>query len=214
LADPVYRSDVFTVKNLAGAKRIILTPEPDSSTDESWEKETPWVAATLERVLTVAPEHSVLDFGCGIGRLSKALMRGTGCAVLGVDISSTMRAQAHLYVDSENFTATSPGGLARLAGAGFRADHAFAVWVLQHCYDPEAEIVRVRDALKPGGLFCVINSKQRWVPTDKGWQQDDKNVRELLRDNFDEVATHPLAVGPMSEMLVKTSFFQVYRKPA
>ena len=101
LADPVYRPDVFTAKNLARAKRIILTPEPDSSTDERWERETPWVAAKLEHLLTVAPEHSVLDFGCGIGRLSKALMQGTGCAVLGVDISSTMRAQAHLYVDTE-----------------------------------------------------------------------------------------------------------------
>lgn len=139
-----------------------------SPTDERWEKETPWVAAKLEHVLAVAPEHSVLDFGCGIGRLSKALMLGTGCAVLGVDISSTMRAQAHLHVDAENFTATSLGGLARLAGAGFRADHAFAVWVLQHCYDPKAEIVRVRNALKPGGLFCVHQQRTALDPHGQG----------------------------------------------
>ena len=210
----VYRPDAFNARSLKQARRIILTPEDDVTSEERWRQETPWVANALEHVLQIRPEHTVIDFGCGIGRLAKGLVSGLGCAVLGVDISPTMRAHAALYVRNPQFSALAPEGLARLAGAGLQADSAFAVWVLQHCMEPKDEIARIRAALKPGGRFAVINSHLRWIPTQKGWVQDRKNVSAALDDAFERVAEHPLAVGPMSAELVKDSFFRVYRKPA
>ena len=130
LADPVYRPQVFDTASLDDAKRIILTPEEGVTTDERWEKETPWIAGALEHVLALKPEHTVIDYGCGIGRLARAFAQSVGCGVAGVDISPTMRAQAPFYVESPHFTAMAPEAVARLAGSGFRADHAYAVWVL------------------------------------------------------------------------------------
>jgi SAM-dependent methyltransferase len=44
----------------------------------------------------------VLDYGCGIGRIAKELIKQTGCHVIGVDISPSMLGLAYPYVHSDN----------------------------------------------------------------------------------------------------------------
>jgi SAM-dependent methyltransferase len=212
MGEPAYAAEVFSPRSVEEAKRIILTPEPGISTGERWEKETPYIADELVAALKPAAESTILDYGCGIGRLAKAVIERIGCAVIGVDISARMRAYAQVYVESDDFIAMPPGGLDRLISRGVTVDHAYAVWVLQHCLDPAREIRRIGQALVPGGLFCVINSVQRWLPTDQGWQDDGKDVLGLVRAEFEEMAEIPLHEGPLSATLRDSSFCRVFRK--
>ena len=81
--------------------------------------------------------NTVLDFGCGIGRLSKALLEQYDCRVLGVDISPDMRRMAAEYVNSDRFSVISYEMFCALAErGGLKADCAIAVYVLQHVFDP------------------------------------------------------------------------------
>ena len=212
MSDLDYRPEVFNPSSIDDARRIILTPEPGLSTDERWIRETPYLADRL--VETMMPDESslVLDFGCGVGRLAKAVIERSGCTVLGVDISARMRAYAHIYVGSERFVATSPAGLDGLLANGLAVDHAYAVWVLQHCLDPALELRRIHAALTLGGTLCVINSTERWLPTDHGWRSDGKNISDLMRSGFVDVADMPLLEGPLSAALKRSSFFKVLRK--
>jgi cyclopropane fatty-acyl-phospholipid synthase-like methyltransferase len=50
----------------------------------------------------------VLDYGCGIGRLAKAMIDASGCSVVGLDTSPEMRKLADDYVGSDRFIAVSP----------------------------------------------------------------------------------------------------------
>src|SRR4051812_34509998 len=121
---PSYHPQVFEVANLEQAKKIILTPG-GTSTDERWERETPVLAEQLTRELKITPEHVVLDYGCGVGRMAKALIeKHPGCTVLGADISLSMIQLAPRYVCSPRFCAFHPTLVDALIAQGLRFDAA------------------------------------------------------------------------------------------
>jgi SAM-dependent methyltransferase len=130
----------------------------------------------------------VLDYGCGIGRMARALIAATGCRVVGVDISARMRALAVEHVADERFMAVSPAQLDGLLAHGLRADAALAVWVLQHCLAPAEDIARLRVALAPQGRLFVLNMPGRAVPAVQEarfvWAADGIDVAALLRARF------------------------------
>src|SRR5690349_14906824 len=99
-----YDPAIFDVADEATAKRIILTPD-GRSTDERWRVETPGLATLAGASLALDQDSLVLDYGCGIGRMAKALIERFGCRVVGVDISPRMREMAPAYVSSEKFEA-------------------------------------------------------------------------------------------------------------
>ena len=94
------------MRTVAEAKRIILTPEGQSS-EQRWQRETPLLVALIERGCEINEHSWVLDYGCGIGRLAKTLIERHDCRVVGVDISPSMRALAANYVNSPRFLACS-----------------------------------------------------------------------------------------------------------
>src|SRR4051812_1977873 len=85
---PSYSPAVFHVPDLEAAKAIILTPTPDMTTDERWEVETRNLVEELGRVMDLGTQSRIVDYGCGIGRVAKALIDRYGCSVVGVDISA------------------------------------------------------------------------------------------------------------------------------
>jgi 2-polyprenyl-3-methyl-5-hydroxy-6-metoxy-1,4-benzoquinol methylase len=85
----------------------------------------------------------VLDYGCGIGRLSKAPIARHGCNVVGVDISPSMRSMAVGYVDSERFSAWSREELDEKLGVGVAFDLAIWVRVLQHYPSVQEDVARI-----------------------------------------------------------------------
>lgn len=205
-----YSPQVFNVANIAEAKAIILTEEAaDATTEQRWRLETPYLIA-LMAPLDLKPESFVLDYGCGIGRLSKGLIERYGCRVVGVDISQNMRTLASQYVGSDRFMACAPD---MLSVSGLRFDAALAVWVLQHCFNPEGDIARIRTALKPAGNLFVANAHLRIVPTDAGWVDDGGDVRAMLDRSFKAVTSGTLDPAIVSRTVSDHAYWARWARP-
>jgi SAM-dependent methyltransferase len=104
------------------------------------------------------PKHreSALDFGCGIGRLTRALARHFQRAY-GVDIAGTMVARARQLnsgISNCEFLTTDDCNLASFPDHHF--DLIYTKWVLQHLPDREAirpHLIAFVRCLKPDGLL-------------------------------------------------------------
>ncbi len=189
-----YDPRAYDVENLAQAKRVILTPVAGITSEERWERETPYLVEEIGNFLSPTEDTVILDYGCGIGRLSKGLISRYRCSVMGVDISASMRRLAVEYVNSPRFSVCSLDFMTKRIASGFSAHHAIAVWVLQHCPFVERDIQTIERTLKPGGVFYVLNDVKRSVPTSTGWVNDGKDVRALLLREFIELHSSHLRV--------------------
>jgi SAM-dependent methyltransferase len=190
-----YYPEIFDATDMQRAREIILTEEgPGADTETRWAIETPYVVELIRQAFDLRPDMVVLDYGCGIGRMAKAMIDVFGCSVIGLDISPSMRTLAADYVSSERFLAVTPGQFDVLVGAGLRVHAAVAVWVLQHCFAPADDIARIRRGLIPGGSLFVLNMPKRAVPAVRVapganggefmWATDDIDVAAQLRTAF------------------------------
>ncbi|HEX8742793.1 MAG TPA: class I SAM-dependent methyltransferase [Thermoleophilaceae bacterium] len=117
------------------------------------------IAGLLEHADTLglpARRESALDFGCGPGRLTRALARHFGSSV-GVDVSPRMVEVARrLHADVENCRFVA--GERALDGLGdARFDLVYSNLVLQHVSDPRAALGYVAGlarVLAPQGLLA------------------------------------------------------------
>ena len=192
-----YNPGIFSVNTIDDAKRIILTKESQDGSEERWRKETPVIMNMLKNGWNLGAGTVVVDYGCGIGRISKELCN-LGCHVIGVDISPEMRKLAMEYVDNiERFLVVSPEQFEDMISRGFQADYACAIWVLQHCLKPEEDLNRIKNSLKwQGELFVVNNKFSRAVPVkDKVWQNDDINIWKLCADYLLPMRLFPFPEG-------------------
>jgi SAM-dependent methyltransferase len=183
LAPAAYDASVFRdVATMRQAKELILTPDLDRTSLQRWELETPYLADLIDEHVKLDQSSIVLDYGCGIGRMAKELIKRHDCLVLGVDISPNMRGLAASYVESDRFVAFSPTMLSTFA---VKCDLALAVWVLQHCCDPTQELHKIRTHLTSAGRLFVVNEDgHRWVPTTSGWTDDDIDVEKEIGRKF------------------------------
>ncbi len=174
--DPSVFMDVDTVDE---AMRIILTPEAGMTSAHRWKTETPYLMSLMEK--HIARGSTVLDYGCGIGRLSKPLIEKHGCTVVGVDISPNMRALAASCVASDKFFALHPDMLMLFPSNS--VDAAIAVWTLQHCVDPKLDLGFIVEMVKPGGTLFVVNNVNRVVPVSSGrWADDQIDIDKVIND--------------------------------
>lgn len=184
-----YSPRIFSVTDMDAAKRIILTKEGPSGSEERWQKETPALMRILANYWKLEPGAKVVDYGCGIGRISKELCK-LGCYVVGVDISPEMRQLAIQYVSDKNhFIVVSPKQFTDMLNKGFQCDYACAIWVLQHCLKPYQDLASITGALKWGGELFVVNNKfSRAVPVADGpWQNDNINIWQLCHAAMKEL---------------------------
>jgi SAM-dependent methyltransferase len=190
-----YYPEIFDAADLQRAKEIILTNEgPGADTEARWAIETPYLMELMRQVFSLRSDTVVLDYGCGVGRMAKAMIDASGCSVIGLDISPNMRRLAGDYVHSDRFIAVSPGQYDIMVRAGLRVNTAIAVWVLQHCVAPYEDIARIRHSLVADGNAFVLNMPKRAVPAvldDDSvsggrftWAHDGIDVAALLRTEF------------------------------
>jgi SAM-dependent methyltransferase len=207
-----YNPEIFDVGNIDQARQIILTGE-GSTTDERWVSETPWLADEISNSMPITPDSILIDYGCGIGRMSKELIDRYGCRVVGVDISDNMRALAIDYVRSDRFMSCSPMMLDALVERGFQADAGIAIWVLQHCLKPAEDIERLHRTLKPGAEFFLLNNMYRAVPTrEKAWVNDGLDIKTMVGERF---AIRREGIPPLEKTpkdLVGIIFWAAYKK--
>jgi SAM-dependent methyltransferase len=133
----------------------------DPDTDAFWRHGEEVVEQMLGMAgLTVGAEETVVDIGCGVGRLTRALAT-RAAHVYGVDVSREMldRARGHNpELANVEWLHGDGKGLAVLADAS--VDGCFSHVVFQHIPDPETTLNYVRDmgrVLRTGGwaLFQV-----------------------------------------------------------
>lgn len=216
MSDPVktitYAPQVFETAGFDAAKAIILTPERGTTTEERWRVETPFLAEYINGYLAIDAGSILLDYGCGIGRLSKAMIDLTGCSCVGVDISPRMREMAPDYVNSPRFKVVSPEELRTLAAGGFTVDAAIASWVLQHCAKPAEDIAAICGVLGSSDWMFVLNNDGRAVPTDAGWIEDGINLDALLSTEFEMMDRERFPAGASSAFIAANSFLTWWRR--
>ena len=207
-----YKPQVFDVADIQQAKNIILTPEGGASTEERWEKETVYLVQAIGEFIQPTPETLILDYGCGVGRVAKGLIERYGCSVLGVDISCSMRQLAPGYVLNNHFGIVSPETLKQLVHSGLQVDACLAIWVLQHCPQVERDIELLHAVLKKNGLLYVLNNRTRSIPTEAGFVNDGKDVRNLLRLAFNNINMSKLPNQVTAALIAEHTFVGHYRR--
>jgi SAM-dependent methyltransferase len=135
-------------------------------------------ATTLERVLesvgvTIAPQDTVVDIGCGLGRLSRAAS-ARAARVYAVDVSPEMIERARSYnahLDNVEWLVGDGRHLNGVPDAA--ADGVFSHVVFQHVPDPQITLGYVTEmgrVLRPGGwaAFHVSNDPSVHRPRTGG----------------------------------------------
>ena len=197
-----YIKEVFDVSTFDHAKNVVLTPDPNNPS--KFENETNFLINTIaEQMSTKMNEDSVvLDFGCGMGRVSKELVKTFDCSVLGFDISESMKTFATLYVSNpRKFKTISE------MPADNSVDVSLAVFVLQHVENPQQEIEKIVKTLKPNGYLVLVNEDNRFVPNDvddKGfviWDNDNFNVFTEIEKHLTKVKETPY-INPEKDIVI------------
>jgi 2-polyprenyl-3-methyl-5-hydroxy-6-metoxy-1,4-benzoquinol methylase len=197
-----YIKEVFDVTTLAGAKNTVLTDDPTNP--DKFTNETNFLVDMIAEQNIINSDSVVLDFGCGMGRVSKKLIDTFDCKIIGTDISNSMMRLANIYVNKPSKFKTmnsynTPNSI----------DVCISAFVLQHVQNPKMEIESICSNLKPGGYLVLVNEHNRFVPSDV-----DANRYVIWKDDgfdiFGEIETRLMKVKSVQYMtsLVDVIFYR------
>jgi len=184
-----YLKEAFNPVTFEHAKNIVLTP--DSQNSNKFEQETEFLIDVIQHQNLITSNSMVLDFGCGMGRVSKELINRLNCDVVGVDISERMRIFASLYITNPKKFQTSDIIETNLF------DMCLSILVLQHSENPELEIRKIYDGLKENGILVLVNEKHRLIPVGVDpqgyviWYDDGVDVFDIVERYFTKLTEVP-----------------------
>lgn len=175
---------LFKPKSLDEGKHAVVGDCNGMSMQERYELETPLFA---DAILSYVKHHSqILDYGCGVGRLAKEILRRKEVYVDGVDDSAEMRNLAESSTLSSRFNVLEPH---QLEG---HYDLIYCVYVLQHV--PAIEIreilSRIYNHLADDGVFVYCSSDYRMaIRFDNPGFFDDRFLGVNLRAEVERFFT-------------------------
>jgi SAM-dependent methyltransferase/glycosyltransferase involved in cell wall biosynthesis len=155
---------------------------PDAT--EFWRSGADNLDRTLEPFdVAFTGSERVLEIGCGIGRITRALAARAG-DVVGVDVADGMIAQAREQladVANAQFVVGNGRDLSQFADASFDVVYSFIVF--QHIPDPEVTYSYMREigrVLRPGGWTVFQVSEKPEIHTAAG-HPGDRALKVRLR---------------------------------
>lgn len=189
-----YIKEVFDVTTFEQAKHVVLTTDPNDP--KKFENETNFLINAITEQNILSSDSVVLDFGCGMGRVSKALIDAFNCKVIGLDISASMLTFARLYTANiKKFEGTQKYDTPNSVNV------ALSILALQHSEDPAKEIDNIINTLKPGGTFVLLNESTRYVPSDVDsnryivWKDDGFDIFKYVEERLTKVESVPYISG-------------------
>lgn len=195
-----YVKEAFDVTTITQAMNVVLSTEVDKP--EKFQKETQYLIDIINNENIITNESTVLDFGCGMGRVSKDIIKKFDCTVLGYDISESMKTFATLYVSNPRKFKT----ISQLPDNN-SIDVCLSIFVLQHVENPKQEIENIVNILKPNGHLVLINEDNRFIPSDvdnKGyviWDNDNFNVFTEIEKHLTKVKQIPY-INPEKNIVI------------
>lgn len=197
-----YVKQAFDVTSLSDAMNVVLTSEQGKP--DKFYNETQFLIDLLAKQNIITSESLVLDFGCGMGRVSKKLIEEFQCSVIGVDISDSMLSFAKVYTNDDRFNPFNS------YTSKETIDVCISTFVLQHTENPLYEIENICNVLKPGGYFVLVNEPYRLVPIDV-----DRNRFVIWNDDkfdvFGEVSSRLKKISSVQYMSTHVDVI-IYRK--
>lgn len=185
-----YIKEAFDVYSLEQAKHVVLSYSNDD--EFKFHTETCFFVDTVLEHITINDETCLLDFGCGMGRISKEFIDRKNCYVFGIDLSQSMLTFAEQYVkNSRKFLPMQAYFLENTI------DVAICVFVLQHVEDPKKEINNILNILKPNGYIVLLNENKRCIPNSLDsenyviWDDDGFDVEHYINQQTTKVASVP-----------------------
>jgi SAM-dependent methyltransferase len=150
--------------------------------EERWKEETPLFRDIIQKQLN--GYDRVLDYGCGVGRIAKELIKESPYSILitGVDTSAEMRKLAEEYVDSEHFNTFSPEDL-----PNEKFDFTYCIYVLQHI-PPEFIDNAIKQVVESSDKLLLVNSVARMYATDQGFVNDGYDVLGEVAKHFKKIS--------------------------
>lgn len=182
----MYIKQVFDTTDLEVAKNICLSK--DVRYPNKFEEETEFLINFLKNRKIINSKIYFGDFGCGVGRVSKAILENFNCHIVGFDISTHMLLLAQQYLKhNDKFKTQKYKKDYKWNGRKF--DVFLASFVLQHSEHPKEDIDFIFDNLKTNGVLVLVNEKERLVPVDiqdgyAVWYDDKINITNLISKKF------------------------------
>lgn len=158
----LYSPEFFDADSFDEAKFIVLCSN-EQDYNYRWDTETEWIRDQLISTRTINEHSLILDWGTGVGRLSKMLIETFNCTVVGVDISHTMLRHAVSYVNNtEKFI---PVHYSEFINSQVKEKFTccVAAWVLQHSITSAHDIKAIHSSLINGGNLFVLEMNDKCV---------------------------------------------------
>ena len=142
---------------------MILSDANAFDSDSRWDIETKEQMTQFKK--WIKQDAAVLDFGIGIGRVSREILKEfPSVKVIGIDSSKKMLAYCKRYIPSQfqsRLQLLHFNKFSRIKDNSI--DFAYALWVLQHVLPAHFELAvkELHRVVKRGGSFYFLNSARR-----------------------------------------------------
>ena len=199
--------NLFKPKSFEESKHAVVGDCNGVPTQQRWKEETPLFAQAISSYLKQG-DVSVLDYGCGSGRLAKEVLKvNPEVSIIGIDDSTDQLRLAREYINDNRFIPMFPEQLDQ------KVDLAYCVYVLQHipAIAIREVLQRIYTYLKDDGTFVYCSSDYRMaIRFDGGGFFDDRflgvNLQEEIGRYFDRVGD---LFAPDSPQIIKKMVFGI-----
>ena len=161
---------------------------------DDWEGATRATIEILRSLDVVNANDTVVDFGCGIGRISNALVEGIGPdKVIGVDRSSDMLSHAEEFLPKDRLDS---GRIALMSDVDFlgraeqmsgKLDAILFIEVLHHIPEPILDdmMPKLLSMLNDDGKLFVLGNRLLDVDCDGNTGTDAKPISDFLNKHVE-----------------------------